>query len=176
MHGTDYDEPSRPEKSLVIQPTDEWVTSMFGTARGSGNGSSITSIGFTTSRGRIFGPFGAGSGNPFSVFGLLLGLYGALDNKYLSGIGAWYTPVATSIPGVVMFPRSLDRSPAYGNLNNAWTWDDAPDNSGVPPPSLTMWCTVGAEGRFFLLPTCIFAGICTECVTDRVLSIVGQLC
>jgi hypothetical protein len=131
MHGTDNDEPSRHQwRSPLINSTDEWVSGVFGTT----SGSSITSIGFTTSKGRSFGgPWGAGGGEPFSFFGLLLGFFGALEGWNLSGIGAWYTPSAIFTPGAVMFPRSLERSPAYGSQTNVWTWDDTPNTSGAAP-------------------------------------------
>jgi hypothetical protein len=127
MHGSDYDAPARSDKTWSMRPAEEWLTGMFGTIRGS----SITSIAFKTSKARMYGPIGSGGGQPFSFEGLLLGFYGALDSGSLSGIGAWYTPTATFTPGPIMFPRSLERSPAYGNLTNVWTWDDVPDTSGA---------------------------------------------
>jgi hypothetical protein len=124
MHGSDLDNPLRPTgRTSNLNATAEQVTSVFGTA----SGSSITSIGFNTSRGRTFGgPWGAGGGEPFQVDGQVLGFFGALNNGAISGVGVWYTLAVAS--GV---PASLAMSPAYGALRNVWTWDDRPDLGGA---------------------------------------------
>jgi hypothetical protein len=106
-----------------LDSSNERFVNVFGTA----TGCSITSIGFKTTKGRTFGPWGSGFGGPFSVDGLVLGFYGALQKGAISGLGVWYTPEIT-----FTIPAFLEMTPAYGNLVNVWTWDDTPDMSGVP--------------------------------------------
>jgi hypothetical protein len=123
MHGNNVDVPNRPDWIIALNATDEKLVSVFGTA----NAISITSIGFTTSKGRAFGPFGTGDGAPFRVDGQVLGFFGALNNNGdISGIGVWYAPAVAPI-----LPASLTMSPAYGNLVNVWTWDDTPNLGGT---------------------------------------------
>jgi hypothetical protein len=123
MHGTDNGFPARPDGRVTISnSTAERVIRVFGTQ----TGSTITSIGFSTTRGRTFGPWGTGGGDPFSVDGQLLGFFGGLQDGAVSGIGVWYTPdVASTVP------TNMEMSPAYGNLVNVWTWDDTPDLGGA---------------------------------------------
>ncbi len=128
MHGTDNSAPLRPDYRVTIfNSTAERVISVFGSAAGN----SITSIGFRTTKGTQYGPLGPGGGVPFQVDGLVLGFFGALDNGAISGIGVWFMPIDTSIAGDPLFLPSLEMSPAYGSLLNAWTWDDTPDLGGV---------------------------------------------
>ncbi len=119
MHGTDNSTPSRPDGRVTLtNSTAERVIRVLGTQIGS----SITSIGFSTSRGRTFGPWGTGGGDPFSVDGQLLGFFGGLQDGNISGIGVWYTPDVTST-----VPTNTEMTPAYRNLVTVWTWDDTPD-------------------------------------------------
>jgi hypothetical protein len=100
----------------------EQVIGMFGTV----SGSTVTSIGFKTTR-TIIAPYGPGDGEPFSVDGLVLGFFGALEDGVLSGIGVWYTPMGGPNPWPQPFPLPLtylEKSPAYGSMSNAATWDD----------------------------------------------------
>jgi hypothetical protein len=99
VRGSDYGEPWRPNgRVLLTSGSEERIIRMFGTA----TSSSITSIGFNTTRGRtFFSPWGVGGGQPFVVDGLLLGVSGGLDNGTLSGIAAWYTPLPIYTPGPV---------------------------------------------------------------------------
>ncbi len=133
MHGTDYGDP-RPDwkTSHRFFINDNRIIRVSGTANGG-----ITSIGFTTSKGTFLGPFGAGGGKTFSVDGLFIGLYGALENGAISGIGVWYTQEDPP------FPMSLVMSAAFGNVTNTWTWDDTPDMGGAhiifPLPHLDDW-------------------------------------
>jgi hypothetical protein len=128
MHGTDNEWPARPDWRVTItNSSTERFIGVFGTAVGS----SITSIGFKTSRGTTHGPLGAGGGTTFSVDGQVLGFFGALKDGALSGIGVWYTPV---VPGVLLFPTNLEKTPAYGAVVNVWTWDDTPDMGGAAHP------------------------------------------
>jgi hypothetical protein len=132
MHGLDDGAPGRPELRVTIANTSaEQVIGVFGTA----TGSRVTSIGFRTSRGITIAPIGRGDGWSFSVDGLVVGFFGALESGsgVLSGVGVWYLPLTTMIPGAVPLPStSLEMSPAYGNLWNVWTWDDTPDMGGAP--------------------------------------------
>jgi hypothetical protein len=131
MHGSDRGTPFRPDGSFsLLSITVEQIIRVFGSA----NGSSITSIGFRTSRHRTFGPWGVGGGEPFVVDGLVVGFFGARNDKDVSGIGVWYTPTVTFTPGINPFPMFLEMSPAFGDLTNVWTWDDTPDMSGAHIP------------------------------------------
>jgi hypothetical protein len=131
MHGLDNEAAGRPDWRITIANTSaQQVINVFGTA----TGSRVTSIGFKTSRGTIVAPMGPGEGWSFSVDGLVVGFFGALEkgSGVLSGIGVWYLPLTTPIPGPVSLPlTSLEMSPAYGNLWNVWTWDDTPDLGGA---------------------------------------------
>ncbi len=121
MHGTDLNQPSRPDwKTFSSFSSDSQIINVFGTTSGA-----ITSIGFKTIQGTVIGPIGAGGGDAFSMDGLLLGFFGALQNNATSGIGVWY------MPGNAAFPLSLEMSPAYGNLTSTWAWDDTPDMGGA---------------------------------------------
>jgi hypothetical protein len=125
MHGTDNNTPFRTDGRVTItNSTSERVIRVFGTQIGS----SISSIGFSTSTGRTLGPWGSGGGDPFSVDGQLLGFYGGLQDGAVSGIGVWYTPDVTAT-----VPTNMEMTPAYGNLVNVWTWDDTPDLGGEHP-------------------------------------------
>jgi hypothetical protein len=140
MRGSDNGLPTRPDFRVTMANTSaEQVIRVFGTV----TGSTITSIGFITSRGTTNAPFGPGPGEPFSVDGLLLGFYGALENGAISGIGVWSTPMGgpNPWPGPVPLPLIyLEMSPAYGNLSNVAMWDDTtPDMGGAhifSPPLL----------------------------------------
>jgi hypothetical protein len=108
----------------------EQVISVFGTF----SGSTITSIGFKTTRGNTHPTYVPSYGEPFSVEGLLLGLFGSLENGMISGLGIWYMPMGGSNPWPRPVPLPLtylEMSPAYGGLSNADTWDDTtPDMGG----------------------------------------------
>jgi hypothetical protein len=75
----------------MVNISAEHIIRVFGTV----SGNSITSIGFRSTKGFIYGPYGPGSGEPFTVDGLVLGFFGALNNRVLSGIGVWYTPMTS---------------------------------------------------------------------------------
>jgi hypothetical protein len=123
MHGTNSLLGATPVYTR-LESDDERLVNVFGTS----SGNSITSIGFRTTKGSILGPWGSGIGGSFSVDGLVLGFFGALQSGAISGLGVWYTPEIT-----FTIPASLEMTPAYGNLVNVWTWDDTPDMSGAPP-------------------------------------------
>ncbi len=155
MHGSDYGARDRPDWRVpIVNSSAEQVIGVFGTA----TGSRVTSVGFKTSKGITIAPMGPGDGWSFSVDGLVLGFFGALENgsEVLSGIGVWYLPLTTSTPGAVPLPvTSLEMSPAYGNLWNVWAWEDTPDMGGAqrhfPTPNLAgkqKW----HEGRSVLFP------------------------
>jgi hypothetical protein len=131
MHGTNNGFPSRPD---VFVPPISILVEQITKVVGSASGNSITSIGFRTSRGTTYGPWGVGGGEPFEIDGLLVGLFGALEDGEISGIGVWYTPTVTFTPGINPFPMFLEMSPAVGDLTNVWTWDDTPDMSGAHIP------------------------------------------
>jgi hypothetical protein len=130
MRGSDDGLPSRPDFRVTIRNTSaEQFNRVFGTV----TGSTITSIGFRTTRGVTYGPFGLGYGEPFSVEGLVLGFFGALDNGAISGFGVWYMAMGGPNPWPVPLPFTfLEMSPAFGNVSNAAMWDDTiPDMGGV---------------------------------------------
>jgi hypothetical protein len=132
MRGSDYGQPARPDVRVGMTNTSaEQVIRVFGTF----NGSTITHIGFKSTRGLTYGQSGPGYGEAFSVDGLVLGFFGALENGVISGIGVWYTPLGgpNPWPGPVPLPLIyLEMSPAYGNLSNSAMWDDStPDMGGA---------------------------------------------
>jgi hypothetical protein len=124
MQGSDNGAPGRPDLRVTMANTSaEQVIRVFGTV----SGSNITSIGFRSTRGITHGPSGAGYGDPFSVDGLLLGFFGALENGMVSGVGVWFTPISGPNPWPGPWPLPvtyLEMSPAYGGLSNAVAWDD----------------------------------------------------
>jgi hypothetical protein len=118
----------------------EQIISVFGTA----NGSSITSLGFKTSTGGTYAPWGPGQGDPFAVDGLILGFFGALEDGAISGLGVWYTPTTTFKPGQLPLRMNyLEMSAAFGDMSSVATWDDStPDMGGAPMCSrlhMHMW-------------------------------------
>jgi hypothetical protein len=138
MHGTDYGAPGRPDWRVPITNTSaEQLVNVFGTA----TGNRVTSIGFKSSRGTVYGPMNPGDGRAFAIDGLVLGFFGALENGAISGIGVWYMPLsaATQVPVPLPVTTSQEMSPAYGNLWNVWTWDDTPNMGGALHPSLPVW-------------------------------------
>ncbi len=104
-------------------------------------------LGFKSSRGTTYGPFGAGGGTRFSVDGQVLGFFGALKDGALSGIVVWYTP---TVPGSLLFPTNLEMTPAYGAVVNVWTWDDTPDMGGAHHPFTSLFWLAGVP-----FPSCL---------------------
>jgi hypothetical protein len=137
MHGSDYGQPARPDLRATITNTSaERVIGVFGTA----TDSRVTSIGFKTSRGMVYGPIGSGNGRPFAIDGLVLGFFGALETGAVSGIGVWYMPLSAATQVPLPLPvTSQEMSPAYGNPSNVWTWDDTPNLGGALRLSRPMW-------------------------------------
>ncbi len=126
MRGYDNGARGRPDGDVrLTEGSQAQIISMFGNA----TSNSITSIGFTLSTGRKFGPWGVGGNGSFLVDGLLLGFFGALENGAISGIGAWYMPTAAP-----PFPTSLETSPAYANHSSMWTWGDSSYMDGAHYP------------------------------------------
>ncbi len=80
-HGNDYGE--APNVTIDFG-TGEQITSIFGRA-----GRSINSIGFTTSTGTVYGPWGGREGDAFSIPGPVYGLHGGLQNDVLGSLGTW---------------------------------------------------------------------------------------
>jgi hypothetical protein len=132
MHGSNNGQPFRPDFRVTIANTSaDQFNRVFGTV----TGSTITSIGFRTTRGVTHNPIGPGPGEPFLVEGLVLGFFGALENGAISGFGVWYMAMGgpNPWPWPVPFPSTfLEMSPAYGNPSNAAMWDDTiPEMGGV---------------------------------------------
>jgi hypothetical protein len=101
MRGSDNGQSARPDFRVTMANTSaEQVIRVFGTV----TGSTITSIGFRTTRGTTHAPFGPGYGESFLVDGLLLGFFGALENGAISGIGVWSTPMGDPTRGQGQYP------------------------------------------------------------------------
>jgi hypothetical protein len=133
MHGSDNGFPRRPDGDVPFLNGNTFRgIRMFGTA----TDSRVTSIGFQTTKGRTYGPWGGGGGGTFSVEGNVLSFFGALQNRSVSGIGLWYLPIATA-----MFTASLESPLLVGKLSEPLAGDDV----------------FGIEGarKHFLVPLCV---------------------
>jgi hypothetical protein len=125
MHGSKNGRPLRPDFRIEFKGSAAGqIIGITGTV----NAGAITSITLRTSTGIIRGPIGGGGGQPFSVDGLVLGFFGAFDKGAIAitGIGVWYTPELIST-----FPTGLEMTPAYGNLDNTWAWQDTLNLGGA---------------------------------------------
>jgi hypothetical protein len=106
-HGADYGE---PPLGTVVLGAGEQISSVFGTSE-----ILIYSIGFTTSWGTVYGPWGGPTGYGFSIDGPVYGFYGGMANEILGSIGTWTTdplPAANPIP--VPNPDGMMRSKMFG--------------------------------------------------------------
>jgi hypothetical protein len=96
-----------------------------------GAGYNIDRIGFTTSKGNTYGPWGGTGGSAFRLEGPVYGFYGGINHwgQYyaLGGVGTWTDPTPTpAAPSSPPSPPILDmRSPVFGSQNSlSLTWDD----------------------------------------------------
>jgi hypothetical protein len=126
--GLDYGNP--PTATVVLSPGEQ-ITNVFGSAWWF-----IVSIGFTTSSGTVYGPWGDWNGgwSKFSLDGPVYGFYGGWWGSDLSGIGIWTTnrtttPPPTPNPGIN--PRGMMRSRMFGgSLSTDSQWDDGSTFAG----------------------------------------------
>jgi hypothetical protein len=123
-HGNDYGE--QPSGTVLLAAAEQ-VNSIFGNAD-----RYIRSIGFTTSSGAVFGPWGdTDAGRGYSISGPVYGLYGGLWGDVLGSLGAWTTE-PSSLPNGIQGVRR-DGQVAGRSVLSA---DSAsPQPTGTLPPS-----------------------------------------
>ncbi len=116
-HGNDLGVP--PAATVVLSPGED-ITSIFGNS-----GWFIRSLGFTTSWGTVYGPWGDPSETAFSIPGPVFGFYGAHWGNIFSSFGIWTTD-PPSVPGPTPAPNpaGVFRSKMFGGLSvNDTRWD-----------------------------------------------------
>jgi hypothetical protein len=138
MHGTDMGDPSSPTGAVALEQCEQ-IVGMFGSA-----GGLIYSIGFRTSLGRVYGPWGSTRGDPFSYPGVVYGFYGGEKWGSIAAIGAWVailTPPPPPSPPLPASPppptRGMLKSPLFGASGDLTVeWDDGPSRDGQPCSNL----------------------------------------
>jgi hypothetical protein len=152
-HGTDMGEPRTPAGTVLLDPFEQ-VVGIIGTSE-----SLVNSIGFNTSWGRAYGPWGSRTGSPFANPGTVYGFYGGNKWGCIGAIGTWVALVPPpSDPSSLMSPsppppptRGTSKSPRFGSTAGFDTiWDDGPSHSGQPCPKS---CTCHSYVSGFM--TCI---------------------
>jgi hypothetical protein len=107
----------------------EQITSIFGNAD-----QDINSIGFTTSSGTEYGPWGGPEGFDYSIYGPIYGLHGALRGNVLGALGTWTTdPPDMRTPTSAPSPTGMTKSKMFGSsLPTDSEWDDGSTFPGKP--------------------------------------------
>jgi hypothetical protein len=135
MHGTDMGNASLPTASVNLERCEQLV-GILGTSD-----SLVYSIGFNTSEGRVYGPWGSPLGKPFTYPGAVFGFFGAERWGCIAAIGVWVADLATlfdSLPPPSPVPpppptRGMSKSPVFGGNDGLNTpWDDGPSHEGSP--------------------------------------------
>jgi hypothetical protein len=91
MHGSDGGRPDNPDGSFTLAPGEQLVR-IFGHS-----GALIDAMGFKSSKGIQYGPWGGGGGGPYFYDGVITGFFGATNTGWgdvLGQIGIWFTPYA----------------------------------------------------------------------------------
>jgi hypothetical protein len=124
--------------SFTLAP-DEQIISVHGRS-----GVGLDSLGFTTSKGNIYGPWGGTGGGPYRINGPVCGFHGGRGNggSLLNAIGVWTisspgSPPPPSKPPPPPIPGMI-QSPMFGGQSNlSSTWDDGASFAGHrPSPAL----------------------------------------
>ncbi len=122
-HGNDFGQ--NPAGTVVFAAGEE-ITSIFGDA-----GSLINSIGFKTSWGAVYGPWGGGGGVPYLVDGPVYGFYGGVVGDVVSAFGIWTTDSPSAPPPPAPNPTGMVRSKMFGTSSATdGAWDDHPTFAG----------------------------------------------
>ncbi len=123
-HGADFGE---PPLGTVVLGAGEQIISIFGTSE-----VLIYSIGFTTSWGAVYGPWGGSTGYGFSIDGPVYGLYGGMANEIFGSIGIWTSdPLPEPSPTPAPNPPGLMRSKMFGGSSLTDSrWDDGSQYPG----------------------------------------------
>jgi hypothetical protein len=95
----------------------EVIVGMFGTVSGY-----LNSIGFKTSSGNTFGPFGGTDGSQFQVFGVPIGFFGGTRNNIMGAIG-FYSFQGSRAQYTQLWGLNVGD---YGSV----AWDDGPGQAG----------------------------------------------
>jgi hypothetical protein len=160
-------DPSPPAGALLLEQSEE-LLGIFGAGE-----SLVHSIGFNTSRGRVYGPWGSIRGSPFAYAGVVYGIYGGEKWGCVGAIGVWVALLAPpSGPPSVTLPsppppptRGTSKSPRFGASSGVDTvWDDGPSHGGKPCQSLHVqlvchghsW-SISSPSQF-MLSTCYSSG------------------
>ncbi len=122
-HGKDFGEP--PTATVVLSAGEE-LTSIYGT-----NNFCIRTLGFTTSWGSVYGPWGESPGPlSFSLTGPIYGVYGGMADDIFGSIGIWTTdPPPSPAPIPAPNPVGMRRSKMFGGSAIS-QWDDGSKFAG----------------------------------------------
>jgi hypothetical protein len=114
----------------VVLADGEQIISIFGTAA-----ILIRSIGFVTTSGAIYGPWGGPGGGEFSINGPVYGFYGDLCGDILGQLGIWTMDSSTPpSPTPSPNPPGMLRSKMFGGVSLIQNgWDDTSTFAGNPP-------------------------------------------
>jgi hypothetical protein len=143
-HGVDL---GKSPTATVLLDDGEQISSIFGTVD-----LLIRSIGFATTSGAIYGPWGKTDGSVFSINGPVYGFYGGLWDDVLGKLGIWTTdPPIVPTPTPSPNPSGVMRSRMFGGASFIDSrWDDGANFAGKPHSLNSM-----------LRSACISA--CTQC-------------
>ncbi len=124
-HGADFGDP--PTGTVVLAVGEE-ITSIFGHT-----GYGIHSMGFTTSLGAIYGPWGQLENDEYLIAGPVYGFFGGMWGDILTSFGIWTTdPRATTLRPAPN-PPGMMRSIMYGGSSLPENqWDDGSTMIGNP--------------------------------------------
>jgi hypothetical protein len=162
MHGTDMGDNSLTAGAIQLDDCEQ-LSGIFGTS-----GSLVYSIGFNTSLGHVYGPWGSTQGQVFAYSGAIYGFFGGDKWGSIGALGAW---VALSVPPVPPSPpahpppplatRGMTKSPLFGGSGGVNTpWDDGPSHAGQAPQvhdtihmqecDISFYCTQSTLSRHYV--------------------------